>query len=57
MVDSFTGLTIPLVTLDLDGVVFQCATFNENGMIVLGGGTRLRILPSKLAHMSKSACK
>lgn len=50
-VDSFTGLLIPTVTLDLDGVTFQCASFNENGMRILGTGTRLIIHPGNLTQM------
>ena len=47
-VDSFTGLTIPVVTSDLDGIMFQCATFNENGRTMLGSGTRLRVHPGRV---------
>ena len=45
VVGRFTGLTIPVVTQDLDGIIFQCATFNENGRTILGGGIRLRVQP------------
>ena len=47
VVDSFTGLTIPVVTSDLDGIIFQCAIFDENGRTILGIGTRLRVQPGK----------
>ena len=50
VVNGFAGLTIPVVTTDLDGVTFQCGTYNEDGMIVLGSGTRLIVLPSKYSY-------
>ena len=53
VVDRFTGLTIPVVTLDLDEIIFQCATFNENGRTILGGGIRLRVHPGTLSYSLK----
>jgi hypothetical protein len=44
-VNSFVGIVLPQVNLELDGVTFVCATFREDGTRVLGGGTRLIVHP------------
>jgi hypothetical protein len=44
-VNSFNGIVLPQVTLQLNGVTFVCATFREDGTRVLGGGTRLIVHP------------
>ena len=42
-VNSFARLTIPRVTTDLNGTVFQCGLFGNNGVILDGQRTRLVI--------------
>lgn len=45
-VESYSLLTIPTVTEDLNGTIFQCASFNEIGMLLLGIAIRLIVFPS-----------
>ena len=40
-VDSFSQLTIPVVVLDFDNTLFQCAIIDENGLIRRGNAILL----------------
>ena len=42
VVDSYSALQLPMVIVELDRTLFQCAVFNENGR-VLGVATRLNV--------------
>lgn len=46
MVESYSALTIPMVTVDLNETTFQCALFSENG-VIFGRITRIIVIPSK----------
>ena len=46
VVNSYTELTIPTVTIELDDTLFQCATYNDEGLVP-GIATRLRVQPSE----------
>ena len=46
VVNNFARLRLEFVTEDLNGVVFQCVTFDENGTLN-GTATRLTVIPSK----------
>lgn len=46
IVDSYTALTIPVVTRELNDVTFQCGIFSDNG-VIMGAITRIVVVPSK----------
>lgn len=46
VVDSFTELTIPDVSLELNNTIFQCVLIEPDGNVVYGIINRLIVLPS-----------
>lgn len=50
VVESYSGLTIPLATVELDETTFQCAIFSDSGVVMGSDNTVLRILPSKYGN-------
>jgi hypothetical protein len=46
-VNSFAVLVIPQVFLNLTGLLFQCASFSDDGTMTLGAASRLVVIQSK----------
>ena len=46
-VNSFATITIPQVTTDLSGTVFQCGLFEDNDLVLDARRTRLIVTSSK----------
>ena len=44
-VNSFSQLTIPMVVLELDNTLFQCAIIDESGSLLQGMAVLLRVEP------------
>lgn len=44
IVDSYTTLTIPVVTAELNNTFFQCVVIETNGEVVYGTNVRLLIM-------------
>ena len=46
IVESFSELTIRVVILDLNNTIFQCALYDENGVVHFGNAIKLTVEPS-----------
>jgi len=46
VVESYSFLVIPRISLDLNGLVLQCGSFDESGMLILStSGARINVQP------------
>ena len=50
VVNSYSSLTIPRLTVELNGIDFQCIVFSED-RVIYATKTRLRVIPSELVEL------
>ena len=56
VVNSYSSLTIPRLTVELNGTDFQCIVFSED-RVIYATKTRLRVFPSELVeHTNNAVC-